>query len=334
MELQHLRRLARMPYMPKGLLATLPKPNWPPEISTLYLLMCTKEKATVEEVIELIKPTSPFQPNPKIPGHVPPEPQISVVPVPLHMPTSTEEAEEWSEKYWPTVYKRGNPFGPHPSIVETAEANLTKAREYIQMARDAGRQAEQNGVGLPFGAVMVNPTSGKVIAVAGDARHWDNQREWPNPLDHCAMRLVSMVAQKRLDKETKNEIVSPENPLRALTPLEEKYIMGPDNTQAGPTEGITADDVGSYLCHNLHVYLSHEPCTMCAMALLHSRVGAVIFEHRMGKTGALTADGFEQRDGVGHGLFWRPDLNWKFLCWEWKDRGVTPKDPLFDKVAA
>lgn len=331
-----------MPYMPKPVLAKLPKPNFPPEISTLYLLMCTKEKASMEEIIQLVKPTSPFQPSPKMPGYVPPEPQISVIPVPLNMPTSVEEAEDFSEKYWPTVYKRGNPFGPHPSIIEAAEENLTKVREYIQLARDVGKQAEENGVGLHFGAVMVNPTSGKVIAVAGDARHWNNHREWPNPLDHCAMRLVSMVAQKRLDKEVGTEIVSPENPLKALTPLEEKYIMGPDNTQANPNApsgkgrggDASSDDAGSYLCHNLHVYLSHEPCTMCAMALLHSRVGAVIFEHRMGKTGALTADGFEQRDGVGHGLFWRPDLNWKFLCWEWKDRGVTPKDPLFDKVAA
>jgi len=33
-------------------------------------------------------------------------------------------------------------------------------------------------------------------------------------------------------------------------------------------------------------------------------------------TGAMMADG-----GLGYGLFWRPELNWKFLCWRWEDDG-------------
>lgn len=42
-----------------------------------------------------------------------------------------------------------------------------------------------------------------------------------------------------------------------------------------------------YLCTNYSAYLSHEPCFMCAMALLHSRVKYVIFDKENTKNGAV-----------------------------------------------
>jgi hypothetical protein len=31
-------------------------------------------------------------------------------------------------------------------------------------------------------------------------------------------------------------------------------------------------------------------------------------------------------DQIGYGLFWRPQLNWKFLCWQWDKAESVPKD--------
>lgn len=62
-----------------------------------------------------------------------------------------------------------------------------------------------------------------------------------------------------------------------------------------------------YLCHELLVYTTHEPCAMCAMALVHSRIGRLIYvwPHVQG--------GIELSHFIGD----RTDLNWTFEIWRW-----------------
>ena len=93
-----------------------------------------------------------------------------------------------------------------------------------------------------------------------------------------------------------------------------------------------------YLCLDLEIYISHEPCVMCSMAINHSRFGRVVFGRRLPRSGGLTSElasthgsspaaGMEKvarscegsgEPGLGYGLFWRPGLNWKLLAWEWR----------------
>lgn len=169
---------------------------------------------------------------------------------------------------------------------------------HLLLAQKLGAESVASGAGLAFGAVIVDPDSGEVVAAAGDARLRCNKKGWGNPLDHAVMIAIDMVAQKRLGR---NIDVRPDSKVEVW---DGKY-----SDSEGKDEG--------YLCHNLQVYLSHEPCVMCSMALLHSRVGSVVFRRRMLKTGALSAE----TGGKELGLFWRPELNWKFLCWQWKDEG-------------
>ena len=50
-----------------------------------------------------------------------------------------------------------------------------------------------------------------------------------------------------------------------------------------------ASPPGGYICSGYDVYLSHEPCMMCAMALLHSRVRRIFFHQNNCKKGALNS---------------------------------------------
>jgi len=51
----------------------------------------------------------------------------------------------------------------------------------------------------------------------------------------------------------------------------------------------TRTEHGDYLCTGLDVYLSHEPCLMCAMTLLHARSNRVFFINSSERSGALSS---------------------------------------------
>jgi tRNA(Arg) A34 adenosine deaminase TadA len=68
----------------------------------------------------------------------------------------------------------------------------------------------------------------------------------------------------------------------------------------------------SYYCTGLEVFLAHEPCMMCAMALLHSRVKRVCFVRRGHSTGGGGCHGSEGALESEHQLHLHPNVNHRF----------------------
>lgn len=76
-----------------------------------------------------------------------------------------------------------------------------------------------------------------------------------------------------------------------------------------PFSEITPSRNGAdYLLTSMSLFVTHEPCVMCAMALLHSRVREVYFIYPRPRAG-----GFEGSFGVHS----RRDLNHRFDAWRW-----------------
>ncbi|KAF2140699.1 uncharacterized protein K452DRAFT_351896 [Aplosporella prunicola CBS 121167] len=298
---------------------------------------------------------------------------IHVLPVPALAPTSAPQADAWSATYWPVAYKHTNPHGPHPSLVARAQAEIEpQAGRWLALAQRAALQAADRGLGPAVGCAVVERRldgngraveEGKLVAVAGDARrcgllgeaHLAGQHAKGghahghggtgsgaggaamstangNVMNHAALRAIGMVAQKRLNLTTPTPTTKPAPAPTApvptifadtpLTPLE-AAVDALENTLAP----------SGYLCLDLEIYLSHEPCVMCSMAILHSRFGRCVFARRMPRSGGLGAEEWaaeakadvkaeavsEVEADAGHGLFWRPaELNWKFLTWQWR----------------
>jgi len=67
-------------------------------------------------------------------------------------------------------------------------------------------------------------------------------------------------------------------------PAPEGIAEGPIRAAAGGEGSVPA---GEYLCAGCTAVLTVEPCAMCAMALLHSRIGRVIYAIPDAAGGAL-----------------------------------------------
>ncbi|KAE8416884.1 hypothetical protein BDV36DRAFT_258617 [Aspergillus pseudocaelatus] len=133
----------------------------------------------------------------------------------------------------------------------------------------------------------------------------------------------------------------------------------PKSTDSSREPRLRSRAQGGYLCTDLDVYLTHEPCICCSMGLLLSRFRAVIFP-RQGRmiTGGLASEPViapvpvsdladensettqdqnqhesEDRKPIEHaepqsgrlyyGLHWRKELNWRALGFEFVEEGVT-----------
>lgn len=268
------------------------------------------------------------------------------VQVPLHPPTTASQAQEWSFKYWPTIYKKHNPFGPQPSLIAKAESEiLPGAGTWMALALRVGREARERGYGIDAGAVIVE--NGRVVVAAGDGRwvggKWKTEANG-NPMAHTVMRAIALVATKRrqLLARTPTSSAAAEMDMMAGLGCEER-AMGANYCDTPLTvlerQCLARDSVetGGYLCLNLDIFTTHEPCVMCSMAILHSRFGRVVFGKQMPGTGGLCAevkDGVgASKAGLGYGLFWRSELNWRLLAWRWEGGNEDDEDDEDDADA-
>uniref|UniRef100_A0A2M4AT74 Putative subunit of trna-specific adenosine-34 deaminase n=1 Tax=Anopheles triannulatus TaxID=58253 RepID=A0A2M4AT74_9DIPT len=176
-------------------------------------------------------------------------------------------------------------------------------RQLMELCLWLGKQEK----GRPMG-VCVNPRLGSRIAAIGVGRSEEH------PVWHCPMVLIDMVAVSqsggiwnRLPSTTASTDSLREDGFHygGIEPryerlLREQYgelfsfgaepIRNGGTTALEPCESNDPDNLtkyGPYLCTGYDVYLTHEPCIMCAMALTHSRVRRVFYHHLNAQRGAL-----------------------------------------------
>ncbi|KAK3946160.1 cytidine deaminase-like protein [Diplogelasinospora grovesii] len=263
---------------------------------------------------------------------------IRSVPVPMVAPTSQIQAAMWSQHFWPTVYRKNNPLGPHPAMVSRHTDEIADdAAIWMTLAHQVANETKEKGYGEPMGACIVQRDQGKatIVALAADAR-WRNQAkaelgDTGNPMAHAVLRAISMVAQKLVRAEERKTETNT-LPILEFEAFQDSPILE-DEEKVFELDHPCPD---GYLCHGLELYLTHEPCVMCSMAILHSRMGKVVFRHRMALTGGLCAEDRGQDHpslngadgGRGLGLFWRRELNWSLVAWEWESGGSVRPLPV------
>ena len=255
---------------------------------------------------------------------------IAAIPIPLLAPTSQIQAAMWSSQFWPTVYRKNNPLGPHPSMISRGTEDIREdASLWMALAHRVAIQAKEAGIGEAIGAVIVQRSEGKsqLVGLAGDAR-WHQESgglDVPNnPMTHCVLRAISMVAQKLVRHERRTNGIPNNPPNLEYNAFQDAPLLELER-ECFKQEHPNLD---GYLCHGLELYVTHEPCVACSMGILHSRMGKTIFSKHMPRSGGLSSDDRPDGGGRGLGLFWRRELNWSLLAWEWESDGVPDLPPL------
>eukprot|EP00088_Acartia_fossae_P000623 TRINITY_DN10256_c0_g1_i10.p1 TRINITY_DN10256_c0_g1~~TRINITY_DN10256_c0_g1_i10.p1 ORF type:complete len:583 (-),score=115.27 TRINITY_DN10256_c0_g1_i10:218-1966(-) len=218
------------------------------------------------------------------------------------------------DTYWPCNFHEDKYFeslvcGSHDLW---SQANHDLQEKYMTRALN---YAPQNG------GVVVDPSSNTIIAEGhGTAGH---------PLHHTVMNLVDLVARTqgggalnhtghtdtlRYNKELREENVkkvkgSSSDSSNGVGASGQEEGEGEDRPTTshnhlkryGSIAQLSAvPKTGPYLCTGYDVYLSHEPCHMCSMALIHMRTRRVFYSSPS-RDGALgTSDKIHTLNGLNH----------------------------------
>lgn len=195
--------------------------------------------------------------------------------VPKVGPSTKSLMLKWSEDFWPLIW-RGN---PNDQVLNDYVFDMDLISDVLHKISEHSQAIKSKDEGrLPVVSAFVNPLDGKIL-ISVDHRHDDS------PLDHSIMKGIQMVADEEQQRRE-----------RAAG----HCLLETDNRE------------DTYLCLNFDVYTTHEPCSMCSMALIHSRVKRCIFVKPMTITGSL-----RPASGDGYCMHSNKDLNSKYEVFQW-----------------
>ncbi|KAK6182960.1 hypothetical protein SNE40_010525 [Patella caerulea] len=186
-----------------------------------------------------------------------------LVKVPVTQPLTKKQHQEASLN-WPCTFHEDKQITNLLSGKYFNDIEIEKIKKHMLKAVELA-QISQRKQQEPIGAVIVDPTNDIIISASHDLRRGDH------PLQHAVMICIDLVARSQgggMWKLSDNDLV-----------------YNQDINTAISTENKT----GPYLCTGYDLYVTQEPCSMCAMALVHSRINRVFYgsSHKEGALGSF-----------------------------------------------
>lgn len=126
-------------------------------------------------------------------------------------------------------------------------------------------------------ALTFDPTQNEIVALG-----WSTDQECRIPSSHSVMRAIDNVAASQGGGAWKNK--------EDADLLERGLKYGRGSFQSFSDLHLeTTEELkyGAYLCTGYDVYLLREPCLMCSMAMVHSRVKRIFYRTNNPERGAL-----------------------------------------------
>ncbi|XP_023670599.1 probable inactive tRNA-specific adenosine deaminase-like protein 3 [Paramormyrops kingsleyae] len=208
-------------------------------------------------------------------------------------PPLTRPQFELASKHWPTSFHEDKQVTVALKGQLFTADQKAKMQEYMLTAITAAKAGQAAGMDS-VGAVIVDPQMDRVLAVGHDCRGGSH------PLHHAVMVCIDLVARGQGGGAYEYQYPtcqfsapssSPGLSIRCPVGLEVK-----DEVDEAKQSGLP------YICTGYEVYVTREPCVMCAMALVHSRISRVFY-------GSASADGAL---GTRYKIHTQKDLNHHF----------------------
>ena len=98
-----------------------------------------------------------------------------------------------------------------------------------------------------------------------------------------------------------------------------------DDDEEANNDDVDDESSKKYLCVGYDVYTTHEPCSYCCMALVHSRIRRLFYLKPSPKTGAIAPD-----SAKGYCIHQSRQLNWAFHSFKWCDPELLQTVPVID----
>ncbi|CAI5718481.1 hypothetical protein KXD40_000151 [Peronospora effusa] len=196
----------------------------------------------------------------------------------LRLAPCTRKLFEKHTKQWPLIF--------HASVEEAAtlseieEVEMENMMKRLSLAVDLGEKLREEGqktLSCASVCVVVDPEVDELVATSEVSAEMPCKYKF-RTLYHPVMVSIDVVAERdrrqgeALDGETAHK--------------KQKCIDGDATADLEKDERRQRQ---SYLCTGYDVYLDREPCAMCAMALVHSRVRRVIFDRANPGDGVLVS---------------------------------------------
>ncbi|XP_015608272.1 probable inactive tRNA-specific adenosine deaminase-like protein 3 isoform X2 [Cephus cinctus] len=266
------------------------------------------------------------------------EDEFQVIKIPKNPPRTKSQAAN-SAKTWPVN------FHPDPGIEAVISGSifdqdqLDSIEAYMKIVIEAAKLEAIGNDNCHGSSLVVDPEDGRVLAIAASKVDL-------HPMWHAAMIAIDLVARLQgggtwnfcKSTENKNEI-SPKlkstsigteikDGIKAKRKFyEDTPVCFPESLRSIPlpeskplwikAKNKRKDDgscnmesqekIGPYLCTGYWVFLLREPCAMCAMALLHSRVIRIFYGIASEGSGVLGSK------AILHSV---PGLNHRYQVWK------------------
>jgi tRNA-specific adenosine deaminase 3 len=231
-----------------------------------------------------------------------PIPTLSILEVPANPARTPAQAKEWSQAYWPVVH---TPIKEDVLAKNRAESfsrgKVEWMRSMCQQVIQLSQQARKRG---DHGIVCLAAESwdASVHALRGTKKNkpvilgkaFDSRKTSKNPFGHAAMNLIAQVAEL-------------------------------DTTDKRPH--LPSSEAAYYLT-GLTVFMTHEPCLLCSMALLHSRITTLVYvKSSPGAGGCGSEYRLHEQKGTNHRFEVykvKPDAAWASMIERIEDVEVDP----------